>query len=60
MTAVRLTPLDALVTLRDGSGQARAQLVVTRISVGLPIYRTPSDRRPGVHVREVTGFLVVP
>ncbi|HYW13818.1 MAG TPA: DUF4153 domain-containing protein, partial [Longimicrobium sp.] len=58
--AVQLAPPDALVTLRDGSGQARAQLVVTRISVGMPVARTPSAKRPGVHVREVTGFLVVP
>ncbi len=60
VTGLPLTPADALVTLRDASGTARAQLVVTRISVGLPMQRTPGAQLPGVHVRELTGLLIVP
>lgn len=60
VSGVQLSPQDALVTLRDAAGAARAQWVVTHISVGRPVERTPSAQRPGVHVRELTGLLVVP
>lgn len=55
-----LAPRDALLTLRDASGAARAQLLVTRIAMGLPTERAARADPPGVQVREVHGFLVIP
>ena len=58
--APRFAARDALVPLRDAGGAVRGQMVVTRIGVGTPAERTRTPQQPGVRVREVYGFLVLP
>jgi len=52
-----LTPSDAVVVLRDPSGAARGQVVVTRYIIDTP--REGSRQQAGVHVRELSGLLVI-
>lgn len=54
----RYGPDEARVEARDASGVVRAEVIMTRYSVGAPEPRS-ATRQPGVHVREVDGFLVL-
>lgn len=54
-------PGDALVTLRDASGAARAQVLVTNYAVGGPDSAAPASADDAqVRVREVRGLLILP
>lgn len=53
-------PGDALLTLRDASGAARAQVLVTNYAVGRPDPSAPEGGVGEVHVREVRGLLILP
>jgi cytochrome bd-type quinol oxidase subunit 2 len=53
-------PGDALVAVRDASGAVRAHVIVTYFRVSGPEARAAAPQQPGVHVREVRGFLLVP
>jgi hypothetical protein len=55
----RLSPAEALVPLLDASGAARGQVLVTLYQVGGPSNRSDTPQQPGVHVRQVNGFLLV-
>lgn len=59
-SAPALLPRDALLPVRDASGVVRAQVVVTQYQVSGPEPRSPRPQQPGVHVRELRGFLVLP
>jgi len=55
----RLAARDALLPLRDASGAVRGQLLVTYLGVGPP-QAAKGPTRPGIHVRNVRGLLVLP
>jgi hypothetical protein len=59
----QLGPADAVVPLRDAAGAVRAQVVVSYVRLGGPetdrtAQGTPRAQ-PGVHVRDLRGFLLV-
>jgi cytochrome bd-type quinol oxidase subunit 2 len=55
-----LRPADALVPLRDAMGAVRGQLLLTRVRVAPAEGRATVHEQPGLHVRHVNGYLVVP
>ncbi|HEX6911118.1 MAG TPA: DUF4153 domain-containing protein [Longimicrobium sp.] len=55
-----LLPRDALVAVRDASGTVRAQVLVTNYAVSGPLARATRPQQPGVHVRELRGFIILP
>lgn len=54
-----LQPAEALVPLVDASGAVRGQVLLTRVSIAGPDSRGRSVQEPGIHVRQVNGFLVL-
>jgi cytochrome bd-type quinol oxidase subunit 2 len=57
--AGRHAPAEAMVEIRDAAGGVRAQVIVTYYRVSAPETRAAGPQQPGVHVRELRGFLVV-
>jgi cytochrome bd-type quinol oxidase subunit 2 len=61
-----LPAAEALLTLRDAAGTARAQLLVQSATGGpppssaAPAPRAPAPPAPGMRLREVQGWLIVP
>lgn len=53
-------PGEALVEVRDGSGAVRAHLLVTYYRVSAPEPRTGVQPQPGVHVRDLRGYVILP
>ncbi len=54
-----LAARDALVPLRDAAGAVRGQLLVTFYAAGGPAPRT-AHPQPGVHVRHLRGYVILP
>lgn len=56
----QLAPGDAVLPLRDAGGAVRGEVVVTYVLIGGPETRNGVREQPGVHVRDLRGFVILP
>ncbi|HEX6039300.1 DUF4153 domain-containing protein [Longimicrobium sp.] len=59
-TGERMPASEALTDLRDASGAVRGQVLLTRVRVAGANPNDSTAQQAGMHVRQVSGFLVVP